>query len=326
MPEPCYSFARALAFLADPTDTAARRAAGLERNASHELAHRPVRGLIVPGDELARAMGTGANAGGAALVGQSNGAFAGALRAAAVVGRAGATMLTGLRGDLAVPTVTQGAPAYWLPEGGNVTPGTLTLSQGVMRPKTVAAAVPVSRRAMIQGNPDTAALVAADLLAALAHEIDAAALGASADPAAPEGLRQALAPAKVAFTGAGQRPTWAQASDLLRAVQEGNAADPVFILSPLMAHVLRTTFETTVERVLKDNQIADQPALITPAMPDTDLICGGFSDLIIGQWGGLDLRVDPAPDAASDTVTLRAFADVAFLVRRLSSFALGGVE
>ncbi|MFN3312569.1 MAG: phage major capsid protein [Hyphomonas sp.] len=321
MPEN-YSFARALAFLADPTDAAARRAAEHERSASHAVAHRPVRGLAVPGDQLARAMNASTPGQGAELVATNQNAFAGALRAAAVVGRAGATMLTGLRGDAAIPTIVDGATAYWLPEAGNVTASTPVVSQGVIRPKTVAAAVAVSRRLLIQGNPDVAAVVAADLMAALAHEIDAAALGASSDAAAPTGLRQALAALRVGFAGAG--PTWAEVSALLRAAQDGHAATPVFILSPDMGDLLRGTYEGDGQRVLKGGEIADQPALVTPAMPADELICGGFGDLIVAQWGGIDLRLDPAPGAANDSRILRAFADVGFLVRRLTSFAFGG--
>lgn len=323
MRERAYSLARALAFLADPHNSAGRDAAEIERARSRHVARNPARGLVVPGAELTRALNATTTAQGVELVGQDTAGFAGALRAAMVLGRAGATILTDLRGGLSIPTITAGATAYWLNEAGTVTSSTPTLAVGAVSPKTVAASVPVSRRLMLQANPDVAAVIAADLVAALAHEIDAAALGASNDVNAPDGLRQALTAGKVTFAGA--TPTWAEITDMVQDIEEGHAANPAFVTSPAMATLLRRADTGTGERIMHAGQIADHQALVTPAMPAGELISGGFEDLVIAQWGGIDLRLDAATGAASDQRILRAFADVGFLTRRTSSFSYGAV-
>lgn len=323
MPDRDYSLARALAYLADPHNAAARDAAETERALSRHVARNPARGLVVPGAELTRTLNATTTGEGVELVGENTAGFAGALRAAMVLGRAGATILSDLRGDLSIPTITDGATAYWLAEGGNVTSSTPTLAPGTVSPKTVAASVPVSRRLMLQGNPDVAAVIAADLVAALAHEIDAAALGASSDVNAPDGLRQALSAGKVTFAAA--TPTWAEVTDFLQDVEDGHAAEPAFVTSPSMATLLRRADTGTGERIMHGGQIADRPAMVTPSMPAGELIAGGFGDLVIAQWGGIDLRLDTATGAASDQRILRAFADVGFLTRRTTSFAYGGV-
>ncbi len=319
---PDYSFAAALRHLAAPQDPESARAAEAEIEASRELARGATRGLAVPADQLARAMNTATSSEGPELVGEVSTGFAGALRARAVTAAAGATVLTGLRSDVHIPTLTAGADTYWIDEGEAVTSSQPSATQGVIKPKTVAASTAVSRRLMLQGSPDVAGIIAADLMRALAHEIDAAALGASQDAAAPAGLRQALAGQKEAFAGA--VPTYFELLNLLEDVEDAHQLAPAWVLGTSLQTALRKTDTGFGRAVLDRGQIADRPALATPAMPDGEIVVGGFGDLIIGQWGGVDLRLDPLPGAASDMRVLRAFADVGFLVRRASSFAFGG--
>lgn len=313
-----FSFTRALKYLAAP----AAGGADVERAASRDLAGGRSRGLAVPGADLARALD--ATSGGA-LVGETTDGFAGALRAAMVLGRAGATLLTDLRGDVSVPTITDGAAAFWLSDGGTVAPSTPATAPGAITPATIAAAVPVSRRLLLQGAPAVAAVIAADLIAALAHELDAAALGASSDANAPPGLRQALAGDKVTFTGA--TPSAAEVFALERAALDGQAGDGAlaFIAAPgLMAELKATEIVAGGPMIANAGQIAGRPALITPAWPAGELLCGGFDQLIIAHWGGVDLRLDAGTGAAADTRILRAFVDVGFLTRRTGSFGFGG--
>lgn len=329
MREQNYSFARALQFLADPSNEVLRRSSRIERAASEALSNADnggARGLIVPGDVFTR-QSTQTGAEGGALVGQAATGFAGAVRAALVAGQAGATVITGLQADASIPTIETGASAYWLQESlagaSDVTDSTPVMGRGLVSPKTVAASVPVSRRLMLQGQPDVAGVIAADVIAALGHAIDAAALGASGDPNAPDGLIQALAARKV--TLAGSVPTWSELLDLEQDVMDGNGTDPAFIISPAMARALKEaeTVTGSGRHVLSGGMIADRRALITSSMPATTVLAGQFSDLVICMWGGIDLRLDAGTSPASDTRILRAFADVGFLTRRVSSFAYG---
>lgn len=327
MPDRAYSLALALRHLANPHNTAAEDAADVEIEASQALEAAQgaaARGLIVPGSVLVRAQRTSTDSEGGALVGQTARGFAGALRAALVTGQVGATVLADLRGDVSVPTLLSGAVARWLDEGAPSIISTATTGRGVIEPQTVSATVPVSRRLLLQGQPDVADLIAADLLAALAHEIDAAALGVSTDANAPSGLRQALAAEKVTFGAS--IPSWGELLDMEQDVLDANVTNPAFILAPVMARALKEaeTLTGSGRHILAGGRIADRPALVTPAWSATEVVAGGFEDLLIAQWGGIDLRLDRATGAASDTCHLRAFADVGFLVRRAGSFAYGG--
>jgi HK97 family phage major capsid protein len=332
MRDRAYSFARALAFLANPTDPAVRDASDVERAISETLgeSHGAGRGLIVPATALVRSMNTGTEAAGGALVGQVSASFEGALRAQLVTAQAGATVLTGLKGDASIPTMLSGAVAQWLRETEvgetDVSDTVPEVARGALVPRTVAACIPVSRRLMLQGQPAVADLIASDLLAALAHEIDAAALGASAQTAAPAGLRQSLATSKIGF--AGGVPTWTELLDMEQDVLDANAVEPAFILAPVMARALKEAEASpgSGRHILANGKIADRPAFVSSAWPATEVVLGGFADLVIALWGGIDLRLDVATGAASDTRYLRAFVDVAFLTRRKTSFAYGGAS
>ena len=61
----------------------------------------------------------------------------------------------------------------------------------------------------------------------------------------------------------------------------------------------------------------------TPFVQSGNLIYGDFSNLVIGQWGGLDLTVDPYTLAAAGKVRVVVNAFFGVGVLRSSAFAFG---
>ena len=51
------------------------------------------------------------------------------------------------------------------------------------------------------------------------------------------------------------------------------------------------------------------------------MIFGNFNDLIIGEWGSLDLIFDPFTNSTTGTMRVTAFMDVDVAVRHTESFA-----
>jgi hypothetical protein len=51
------------------------------------------------------------------------------------------------------------------------------------------------------------------------------------------------------------------------------------------------------------------------------MIFGNFEDLLIGQWGGLDIFVDQSVNATSGGTRVIALLDLDVAVRRAASFA-----
>ena len=51
------------------------------------------------------------------------------------------------------------------------------------------------------------------------------------------------------------------------------------------------------------------------------MIFGNFNDLLIGQWGGTDVLVDPYQGSNSGTIRVVIFQDVDVAVRHAESFS-----
>lgn len=325
MPEttPIYSISRALTHLVSPDDPGAAQAASAERHASSIIearTGRAARGLSMP--FVHRGLSTAAGEGGELVSGHITG-FAGALRAASVLGTAGATFLYELHGRASVPTIAAGASAIWIDEGAGATGSTPTFAMGNMTPATVAAAVSYSRRMALQSSPQIDRLLEFDMAAAMATEIDAAGLGVSLDPNSPIGLLQAMSAEITTF--AGSVPTWAELLAMEAEVRaETGSAQLGWITGVGMAKDLQQTIAGTASRfIMEGGRIGSHPAQVTNSIPDGAVIFGAWEDLLVGMWGGVDLRIDRSTNAASDGRVLRGFADVAFLIRRKSSFAVG---
>jgi HK97 family phage major capsid protein len=114
-----------------------------------------------------------------------SGSFIDLLRNASALDQAGATVLTGLTGNVAIPRQSGAATAYWVAESGSPTESQQTVDQVSLVPRTVAAYTDFSRRLMIQSSIDVENMVRNDLAQVIALKIDAAGLygtGASNEP------------------------------------------------------------------------------------------------------------------------------------------------
>ena len=56
--------------------------------------------------------------------------------------------------------------------------------------------------------------------------------------------------------------------------------------------------------LLEGYEVLGQPLLSTSAVAGKGVIFGNFEDYVIGQWGGIDLTVDPYTQAANGKVRL----------------------
>ena len=63
----------------------------------------------------------------------------------------------------------------------------------------------------------------------------------------------------------------------------------------------------------------------TNQMPVDTIIFGNFNDLIIGQWGVLDILVDPYTLGSSGGIRIRVMQDVDIAIRHSESFAVARV-
>ena len=70
--------------------------------------------------------------------------------------------------------------------------------------------------------------------------------------------------------------------------------------------VLKTTVKVAgaAKFIMENNEIEGYPVLCSSAVASKGVVMGNFADYVIGQWGGIDLTVDPYTQAANGKVRL----------------------
>ena len=150
------------------------KGAELELEASLAVADKlgkDARGFYVPYDVQQRDMTTGGANTGAELVGTDHlaGSFIDALRGQTLLMQLGADVLTGLVGNVDIPATDGDGTFYWINEGEDGTDSTIPTRTVELSPKTVAGAVPVTRRLLQQSAPSVEAMLMRQLQLGAGH-------------------------------------------------------------------------------------------------------------------------------------------------------------
>lgn len=336
-----FSFVRAFNALANPTDRKAQEAAAFEREASDAVAAkqgRSAQGFFVPAEVQRRDLNvTTATAGGNTVATNLLAAsFIDLLRNKMAVTDLGAQFLTGLVGNIAIPRATGGATAYWVAESGSPTESQAAFDQVTMTPKTVGAYSDISRKLLLQSSIDVEGFVRKDLATVLALAIDLAAINGSGASNQPRGVLNTSGIGDVAGGTNGLAPTWAHMVELESDIAIANAdvGTMGYLTNAKVRGKLKTTSKVSGQNgfVWEDGMVNGYNAAVSNQVPSnlvkgasgavcSAIIFGNWSDLIIGQWGTLDLMVDPYSGSTSGTVRVVALQDVDIAVRNAVSFS-----
>ena len=329
-----FSLMKAIRAMSNPTDRRAQEAATFEFEAAAEAARRDgvePQGLYIPADVRRswkmskRDLNTTDDS---AIIADDfrGGDFIDVLRNASSVMQAGATMLSGLQGDVKIPKKTAASSAGWIAnEGGAAAESEPTLGQVTMSPKTLGAFTDITRLMMMQSSLDIEALIRNDLSTALALAIDLGALAGSGSSGQPTGIKNVNGiNAPTAFAAA--NPTFAEIVAMETAVAEDNAlmGNLAYILPAGMYGALKTATKDAGSGqfvVEPGNTINGYRAIVSNQVTAGDLYFGNFSDLLVGMYGGLDITVDPFTNSTSGTVRIVALQTMDVAVRHAVSFA-----
>lgn len=345
-----FSMVRAIAALAatGAESRKAREAAAFEIECSQAVADkigREARGVFVPNEVQQRDLVVGTTTAGGHLVSTDllASSFIDLLRNRMSVMRAGAQMLTGLQGNIALPRMTGAATAYWVTEGNAPTESQQAFDQVTMSPKTVGAFTDLSRKLLLQSSVDVEGLVRRDLATVLGLEIDRVALNGSGSAPQPRGVLQTSGIGAVVGGTNGLAPTWAHIVELWSDVAAANAdfGTTGFVTNSKMIGKLMTTEKATGTaqfvctgfpdasgvtsiagaRAVVSNQVPSNLTKGTSSGVCSAIAFGNWADLIVGMWGVLDLMVDPYSNSTSGTVRVVALQDVDVAVRHAESFS-----
>jgi HK97 family phage major capsid protein len=332
-----FSFLKAINAMANPQDKRAWEAAAFEREVSEAAVKtygRAAQGIFVPNDVIfgKRDLTVGtANAGGYTVATDLMAdSFIDMLRNRSVVQRAGATVMNGLVGNVAIPKQSAGATAYWVAESGAPTESQQTLAQVTMSPKTVGAYTDFSRKLMLQSSIDVESFVRRDLAQVIALAIDAAALYGTGSNNQPTGVKNTSGVNTKDF--AATTPTFAElvAMESELAIDNADIGTMTYLFNPAQRGALKTTEKSSTSTGQfvwePGNTVNGYRTEVSNQITAGDVFFGNFADLLLGFWSGLDLTVDPYSNSTSGTVRVVALQDVDIAVRNAVSFCYGDAD
>jgi HK97 family phage major capsid protein len=328
-----FSFQRAINALANPNNREAWEAAAFERECSEAAQQRngkPSQGIMVPSDVLRGQrdllVGTATAGGNLVSTDLRTGDFIDLLRNRLALANVGATVLNGLQGNVSIPRQTSAASAFWVGENAAPTESQQAFDQISMTPKTIGAFVDYSRKLLLQGSIDVESMIRNDLARVLSLEIDRAGIYGTGSTNQPLGLTNTTGLGSQTITGTG---TFAQYVEMETKVSVANAdvASMYYIINATSRGALKTTEKSAGGTVgnfaLMDDTLNGYPVVVTNQLGTNDCLFGDFSQMILGLWSGLDLKVDDITGATAGTVRVIALQDLDFAVKQPGAFVFG---
>lgn len=258
----------------------------------------------------------------------------GPIRDRLVLVQAGATFLSGLKGNIGMPSYS-GSNANWEGEVTTAKNGKGTFAHKIMSPKRLATYVDVSKQFLAQDTVGAGALLMSDIANAVSVKLQSTILGKhAADAKIPDGFFTGIT--EYAMSGAATLGGIVEMETLVE-TDAALYANLAYIMGPKARGVLKTALKAAnvAEGFLfEKGMVNDYKTFITSGMPggfqtaedEEGIIFGNWADLIIGQWGGLDITVDPYTKAAEGMVRLVINGYFDATVRRETSFAVGSLK
>jgi HK97 family phage major capsid protein len=257
------------------------------------------------------------------------------LRNASRVRALGATVLSGLTGNLLIPRRKASVVAGWVAENSPLPVSDPQFDGVTLTPKHAGVITEWSRNMIMQASPDVEQLARNDMSLTLAELLDVAAIAGTGTNNQPRGVLNTPGIGTVSMGTNGGTLTYDAVADLVGQVDDANAdgGSMGFLTNtrvrrqaaklkdtagnPLgLATIFQggtTTFTNTVAAV----GIKGTGTNLSP------LIYGNWSDLLIGVWSELDILVNPYESTAysKGNVSIRAMMTVDLAVRHPESFA-----
>ena len=229
------------------------------------------------------------------------------LRANLVMVKAGASYLSGLVGNVSIPAYS-GSNVSWAGEVAAATDGAGDFSEVNLEPKRLTAYVDVSKQFLIQDSASAEEMLKRDIVNAISDKLEATILGSAAGSATmPAGIFNGVTPETKDIT-------YKRLVDMETALEEANVA--LYNVTDGGVH----TCVGCAGCLMEENEVNGYPVYCTSNVTSKGVVMGHFEDFVIGQWGGIDLTVDPYTQAANGKVRLVINAYFDAKPRRTGSF------
>lgn len=228
------------------------------------------------------------------------------LRNKALVMQLGPTLLGGLVNNVAIPRVMTGSTVYWLAEGASVTESDPSFGQLALTPHRLGVDTAYTKQLVNQASLSVEAFVRDDMARQAAVELDRVYLNGGLAAGEPLGILNVPGVQTITF---GAAATWAKMVQFETDIEGANAilGPMTFLTTPSTKNKLKTNpkIGTVFPIFMWENSDAPMingvmpgsingyTAYATKNVPGNKVIFGVWSELIVANWAGVDIVVDP---------------------------------
>lgn len=250
------------------------------------------------------------------------------LTASLILAQVGANIVTGLTNNVSIPKYT-GTTADWAGETAAAADGTGTFNKQGFSPKRLTAVTYISKQMLAQDSLGVERMLRDQIVCAIAAKLEATILGAAATSALkPDGFFTSV-------PAAGGAVDWNKIVDLETKINTSNAlqGNLAYVIHPTILGKLKTTVKNASGAggfLIGDNGMlngykclvsTNVASGLQAAKDEYGAIFANWADYFIGQWGALDLTVDPFTKASEGQIRLVVNAYFDAGTRRDESFA-----
>ena len=324
--------------------------AGREREIHQELSRkhgqRTATGILVPNQSWAKrtfVAGTASAGGNLIATNVLADQFIDALRPYSAVMEAGAQMISGLTGNVSIPKRATSSTAEWIgaDDSDALSESTGTFGTVAMSPKTIGVYSKFSRLMQLQSTPQIEDLIRQDFLELIGSGIDSAAIAGTGSSNQPTGILSASGTSVLALATNGAALSLDNLITLKKNVSSSNADDGscCYLINSKVESALSQLKNSDglyhlnpYELPLGEQRFAGRRMLVSNNVPSnlskgsgsnlSAAIYGRFSDVLIGQWSGIEIETDIYSDFAKGSVGVRALATIDIAIRHGESFSL----
>ena len=215
-----------------------------------------------------------------------------------ILAEAGATFLTGLVGNISIPNYT-GSTCGWKGELEAADNGKGAFGSVELSPKRLTAYIDISKQFLTQDSVGAEEMLRADIVNSLVAKLEQTIFGdAAGDSTKPAGIFNSAEVVAPSYQGVCEA----------EAAVTDYSGEKRFVMSPTAKSAFKQATisgtKSDLRLLLEDGEVDGYPVSDSSNVVAGGYAFGDFSELVVAQWGGIDIVVDPYTLATKNAIRL----------------------
>lgn len=222
---------------------------------------------------------------------------------------AGCQFVTGLVGDVQWPTMTNGSAA-WEGETAEADDANITFGNIKLQPHRLSTTIEVSKQFIMQDSCGAENAIREEIVEAIAQKLQSTIFGTTNTAGQPQGIFYGMTDTVANF---------ADICEMEADLEEAKVYGPYkYVMSPKAKAALRGMIKGTnaTGMVYENGEVDGTPCISTGLISGKKVAVGDWGHTVLGQWGAIDIVVDPYTKAKNASIVLTVNAWFDFKVLR----------